>query len=200
MSPEMILELVGYFASMLVLVSLLMTSVMKLRIINGIGSLIFAIYAVLIHSYPTAVMNFCLVGIDLYFLLKLRRTHALFSLLEAGAADPAVEHFTRFYGEDIRNFFPEYTRTEGTKAYLVYADAEPVGLMLGTPDGTGGLTVALDYSAPKYRDCSVGTYLYGQLPGYGIRRLTAAPGPQPHNAYLEKMGFTQEDGQYVRKL
>lgn len=47
-SPEMLLELVGYFASLLVLVSLLMTSVVKLRVINMVGSLIFAIYALCI--------------------------------------------------------------------------------------------------------------------------------------------------------
>ena len=51
MTPKMILELVGYLASLLVLVSLLMTSVTKLRVINMIGSFIFAIYALLIASY-----------------------------------------------------------------------------------------------------------------------------------------------------
>ena len=54
MNDHMMLELVGYFASLLVLISLLMTSVVKLRVINMIGSLIFAVYALLICSYPTA--------------------------------------------------------------------------------------------------------------------------------------------------
>ena len=74
MDRQMILELVGYFASLLVLVSLLMTSVVKLRVINMIGSFIFAVYALFISSYPTAVMNFCLVGVNIYFLIKMAKT------------------------------------------------------------------------------------------------------------------------------
>ena len=64
MTKEMIIEAVGYLGSFLVLVSFLMTSVVKLRIVNTIGSLIFMIYALIIKSYPTAVMNACLVLIN----------------------------------------------------------------------------------------------------------------------------------------
>ena len=66
-------ELIGYLGSVLVVVSMLMSSVVKLRVINTIGSGIFAGYALLIHSYPTALMNACLVGINLYNLVRLRQ-------------------------------------------------------------------------------------------------------------------------------
>ena len=65
-----ILELIGYVSSVLILISLLMTSVVKFRVINGVGSLIFTVYAILIHSYPTAVLNACLVAVDVWFLVK----------------------------------------------------------------------------------------------------------------------------------
>ena len=55
------IEIVGYAGSALVLVSFLMTSVFKLRVVNTVGSIIFAIYALIIRSYPTAVMNIALV-------------------------------------------------------------------------------------------------------------------------------------------
>ncbi|MCR5583870.1 MAG: YgjV family protein, partial [Lachnospiraceae bacterium] len=71
MTREMIWELIGYLGSLLVVVSLLMSSVIKLRIINTIGSLIFCLYALVIHSYPTAVMNAALVAINIWFLVKL---------------------------------------------------------------------------------------------------------------------------------
>ena len=61
----MIIELVGYIGSILVLVAFLMTSVVRLRVVNSIGSLIFAISALIIQSYPTALMNFCLVLISI---------------------------------------------------------------------------------------------------------------------------------------
>ena len=61
MNTSMIIEAIGYTGSALVLVSFLMVSVVKLRVVNTIGSLIFTVYAFIIHSYPTAIMNVCLV-------------------------------------------------------------------------------------------------------------------------------------------
>ena len=50
MNQALALELFGYLGSFLVLISMLMTSVVRLRIINLIGSAIFAAYAILIRS------------------------------------------------------------------------------------------------------------------------------------------------------
>ena len=47
MKAAMALELVGYLGSFLVLVSMLMTSVVRLRVINLIGSAVFTVYAIL---------------------------------------------------------------------------------------------------------------------------------------------------------
>ena len=57
MNVSTIIEMVGYLGSVLVVVSMLMSSVIKLRVINTVGSGIFAVYALIIHSYPTALMN-----------------------------------------------------------------------------------------------------------------------------------------------
>ena len=43
MNTSTIIEAVGYVGSALVLVSFLMTSVVKLRVVNAAGSLIFAV-------------------------------------------------------------------------------------------------------------------------------------------------------------
>lgn len=69
MSAAMIVEIVGYLGSVLVVVSMLMTSVRRLRVVNAVGAGTFTIYALLIQSYPTAFMNFCLVVIDVYHLI-----------------------------------------------------------------------------------------------------------------------------------
>lgn len=68
-----LIEMIGYLGSILIVVSLLMTSVAKLRIINMIGSGISMVYAVLIHSYPIAFMNFCLVVINIYNLVRFKK-------------------------------------------------------------------------------------------------------------------------------
>ena len=81
MNTSTIIEAVGYLGSGLVLVSFLMSSVVKLRVVNTAGSLIFALYALIIRSYPTALMNVCLVLINLHFLWRLRRDDPSYRLV-----------------------------------------------------------------------------------------------------------------------
>ncbi len=73
MDQAMMIEMVGYIGSGLVLVSMLMSDMTKLRLINSIGSSIFVIYALIIHSYPTAFMNGCLVVINVISLINFRK-------------------------------------------------------------------------------------------------------------------------------
>lgn len=65
------IELFGYLGSTLVVVSMLMASVVKLRVINMIGSVISASYALIIGSFPLVLMNVCLIAINAYNLVRL---------------------------------------------------------------------------------------------------------------------------------
>ncbi len=71
MDTKLLIELFGYLGSVLVIISMLMTSVKKLRILNMTGSLIFTIYAIIIKSYPTALLNSFLVIINLMHLIRI---------------------------------------------------------------------------------------------------------------------------------
>ena len=201
-TPEFLLELMGYFASLLVLVSLLMSSVVKLRVINSIGAALFTAYAILIRSYPTAVMNFALIIVNGYFLVKVLRSKKLFSIVETHSDDTAVQHFIQFYRDDIAHYFPGYdfSVNEQETCWLVYADANPVGLLVGESMGDGSIKVSLDYSCPSHRDCSVGEYLYSQLKAAGIVSLHAESQVDRHTSYLRKMGFRLQNDVYIRIL
>ncbi len=202
MNPQTVWEIIGYAASLLVLVSFLMASVVKLRIINMIGSFIFAVYALAIGSYPTAVMNFCLVLINVYYLIRVFKTSKLYSLLPAKLDDPFFCYFLRFYGEDIRTYFPDFDlrQSDADTACFVCCDAVPVGLLVGRDLGDGTFEVALDYSTPQYRDCSVGRYLYRQLSDQGCKKLIFRANAEKHAAYLKKMGFVLGEDGYVKTL
>lgn len=69
-----IVELTGYAAMATVLVSFLMKSVIKLRIINSVGCLIFIIYGFLLepYSWPIIITNTFIFGINIYY-LKFKR-------------------------------------------------------------------------------------------------------------------------------
>ena len=65
------LECIGYLASVLCVVSLLMSDVKKLRWINLIASAIFVIYSLIVKAYPVALTNAMIVIADIYYLIKI---------------------------------------------------------------------------------------------------------------------------------
>ena len=85
------LEIFGYIGSALVVVSLLMASVVKLRIINTLGSVISGTYALIIGSFPLALMNISLIIINLYYLYKLLKTKQQFEIVKATGDDAMVK-------------------------------------------------------------------------------------------------------------
>ena len=93
MRIELILELIGYLGSALVIVSMLMTSVVKLRVINTIGSVIFCAYALAIHSYPTAAMQVCLIVINIVNLYRLNNIKKEYSAIDLNSGDSFLAHF-----------------------------------------------------------------------------------------------------------
>ncbi|MBQ4253814.1 MAG: YgjV family protein [Erysipelotrichaceae bacterium] len=201
MTKETIIEAVGYLGSFLVLVSFLMTSVVKLRIVNTVGSLIFMIYALIIHSYPTAVMNACLVMINLRFLWKISKTERELDLVRMGCDSPMADYLLNYYREDIEKCFPgvslDFAREDA--AYVVICDGKPVGLSVGRRESEI-VDLLLDYSIPQYRDASIGTYLYQRLKEEGVRTIIYSGPTVNHLPYLERQGFTEKDGHYELKL
>ncbi|MCG7588582.1 YgjV family protein [Photobacterium alginatilyticum] len=64
-------ETIGYAASLLVGMSLLMGDMKRLRYINGLGCLLFVIYGWQLGAYPVVIMNsFCII-VNLYHIHKL---------------------------------------------------------------------------------------------------------------------------------
>ena len=165
MTKEMIIEAVGYLGSFLVLVSFLMTSVIKLRIVNTIGSVIFMIYAIIIHSYPTAVMNFCLVLINLRFLWKSRKTDEQIDLIHAEKDDRLLGYLLEYYDRDIKTCFPgiSYDLKEANRIYVVSIDGKPAGITLGKREGDT-MELLLDYSIPARRHPQTGLWRTGGKP------------------------------------
>lgn len=67
-------ETVGYSASMLIALSLTMRSVLKLRVINLAGAMLFTIYGLTIGALPVAVLNCYIVLVSIYYLHHMFRT------------------------------------------------------------------------------------------------------------------------------
>jgi hypothetical protein len=198
-------ELVGYLASALVAVSLMMKSIRRLRILNLIGALAFTLYGLLISAYPVAAVNFFIVGINLYYLRQMASTREYFDLLKISPGSEYLRSFLDFHREDIQRFSPGfvYQPAEGQVGFFVLRDMVPAGLFLGEMEDAGRLRVRLDYVIPQYRDFQTGRYVFGAQSEFfremGIREIVSDPGNPAHTAYLLRMGFTPDPapgGQY----
>lgn len=65
-----LIEIWGYISMMVVLTSMLMKDLKKLRIVNSIACSMFVIYGITLGAYPIVVMNLLVISINLYRLIK----------------------------------------------------------------------------------------------------------------------------------
>ena len=180
-----------------------MTSVKRLRVVNTAGSVIFMIYAFVIRSYPTALMNGALVIINIYRLIQLGKREKHYDLIKAKAGTGTMGYLVEYYREDILKYFsPAAIEASGDcdMAFIVTCDTVPAGILLGNKTDEGVVRIIIDYATPAYRDTSVGEFLYDMLPEYGVHRLEFSGKSPGHEEYLRKMGFVRTDVGFVKEL
>ncbi len=188
----------GYLASGLIALSLTMTSIVRLRLINLCGASLFAVYGLLIGAYPVVVLNCLTVTLNTIFLLRLLKDKAKFRLLAVSAQSPYLHYFLEHYEKDIRTYFSDFRLEEMEKlsGYYVLRDLQIVGVMLGRMEQEGVFRVQLDYVPPAYRDYKAGHFLFHESEAIfremGVKRIETQTNNTAHARYLEKMGFVQE--------
>lgn len=206
-----VVDLLGYAASIVIVISLLMKSVLKLRLVGVGGGVLFFVYGLLLHSVPIAGLNLINVFIHLYFIRQMLMAKSYFKLLEVDTASAYLQNFLEFHQNDIAKFFPsfEYRPERAERVYLILRDILPVGVFIMERDASGRALVKLDYVIPGYRDLKAGQFLYHELaqelPAKQVTTLYSVPGDEMHQKYLKRMGFTPqgEDGRiklYAREL
>ncbi len=186
MNFDLFWEIFGYVGTGLVIVSMLMVSVVKLRVINICGSLISMIYAIVSGTYPIVLLNAALVLINLIQLIRMYRSKFKFSYVQTDTADRNLSYFLFLYSDDIIKHFPDYNfrKDEEAEAHLVYCGNEVAGILVGHREGER-LHLDLNYTPPGFRDLAIPAFLEGRLRSGGITRLMFAS----HSEYLAKMGF-----------
>lgn len=197
-------ELIGYLASALVVLSLTMRSIVRLRVLSTIGGVVFTAYGLLIGSWPIVLTNTAVALVNIW---NLRRELAPTSAIGAVAIEPDAPFLTDFLGAnaaEIRTSQPDYhpSATDGF-VRLLTRDGLPAGVLIGEPAGSE-LHVKLDFVTPAYRDSQVARWLFG--PGRrtftdaGFTRLVASAPTAMHRHYLEFVGFHPEGSAYVLDL
>ncbi len=200
------IEILGYIASGLVVLSLAMTSVVRLRVISLIGAAAFGAYGALIGAVPIVIVNVAIVFINTFFLWKAFTDEEYFTLLEVRPESLYVAGLVDFYAEDIARFQPSFAPAPRPDqfAVLTLRDMVPAGILIGEEEAPGVMHVLLDYVTPAHRDLKAGRFLFDRNPelfrDHGYSKLVTDGATPPHNRYLERMGFRLENGRYTREL
>lgn len=198
-------ELIGYLGSVLVAVSLMMQSVFRLRIINLIGALIFAVYGFLIHALPIVLLNSLIVGVNMYYLAQMWGQRDYFKLMEVNYDSRYLKNFIDFYQREIHEFFPSYLFKPQSDQLVLFVlrNMVPAGLLIVRPLGEDA-DVFLDFVIPGYRDFRAGKFLFEESALYfrqkGIKRLVSDAGNSRHESYLKRMGFELIERKYYRAV
>jgi hypothetical protein len=207
----LIILVVGYLASILLAISLLVNNDLKFRWLNSFGCLAFIIYGLLIQAFPIILTNVILLVINLYYLIKIYRRTEDFDLIEINGSEPLVHKFLEFYKEDIHNYFPNYVHevAEGNICFMVLRDLVFANIFIATPAQDGTAVIKINYTVPRYRDFKVGKFIFMREKKYllskGLRHLWYEQVSNKHHEFfLQTMGFKKivgaQHAHYVKDL
>ena len=194
------LEAFGYAASVVVAISLMMGSLLKLRWWNLVGAGAFSLYGLLIHAYRVAVLNGFIALADVYYLIQMYRRREPFQAIPLDEASSYLATVLAAHREEIDRIFPGFRAEPGGRLGLcVLRDLTPASFLLGTPAEDGTLDIDLDYALPAYRDLRPGGFLFQEAKHLfrerGLGRLRTRTADRAHADYLRRVGFRETEPQ-----
>lgn len=191
------LERLGYLASLIVLISLLMSSILKLRWINLIGSAIFSLYGFLIGAYPVGVMNLGICIINIYYLIKIYGSKEYFKLLPIEGNSPYFNYFLDYYNINSDKF-ENISKLDINKCEIslyILRNMVPAGVFIASQHDKNTLKVELDFVIPEYRDFKIGRFIFEDSKDYflkkGYSKFISFTSVDSHINYLKRMGFEE---------
>jgi len=199
---------VGYLASVLLAISLLVNNDLKFRWLNMFGCLAFIVYGILINAFPIILTNATLLLINLFYLIKTYNTREDFDLMEFQPGEKIIKKFLQFHEKDILHFFPEFRLAGGDNdlRFIVLRDMVIANIFIAEVSNDGKAYVKINYTVPKYRDYKVGTYIFDKEKSYllekGIKQVAYTKvHNKNHAAFLRHMGFNKTSGgEFIKSL
>ncbi len=198
-----IIEWIGYLGSAIIAISLMMSSIVKLRWLNLTGAAIFSSYGFIIGAMPVAFLNLFITLINVFHLYGIYSQKDFLKILQIKTENRYLDFFMDYYQQDINKFFPGFYESFKNKlfnsedylCFLIIRNAAVAGAFIGRKIEEDHLFVEIDFAIPEYRDLKTGRYIYKHNQLYfknmGIKKLTADPKNKKHYKYLKKMGFNE---------
>ncbi|MGL4402187.1 MAG: hypothetical protein ACRCTS_00395 [Fusobacteriaceae bacterium] len=199
-----LIEIFGIFSSVVILISLSMTSIIKLRIINFVGCLLFALYGYAIGSFSTMFMNVGIALMNLYYLKKLYSIKESYEMVKADRESDYFKLFIDKNAVDINKFFSSESLNRSQELYYLLRNNYTAGI-LGWRTDDEDVEITIDYVTERFRDYTFGKYIFQeQLEMFrkeGYKRVVQKTENPLHGNYLKKIGFIQEkNGVFVKNI
>lgn len=195
-----IIQILGYGASFIIFISLTMKSIIKLRVLNAIGCLLFVIFAFKTGSWPVVVMNIGIVFIDMYYFYKMMQIKDNFEILEVEKDNEIVRYFLDKNKQELTALFGNEVFNKSEKIAFYFRNNDIAGLLAYTvKDTQTGKTAGLfiDFVVAKYRDLAVGKHFFIDDLSFwkqqGVTTFAVERPGENHMRYLERLGFTCND-------
>lgn len=206
---EHILFILGWTASALVIISLFMKSMMKMRWISLVGGIIYAGYGLLFGSMPLFGYNILRALVNVSFLRKLYTSRDLFDVLHVPYDDAYLLCFIKAFLNDIQKHKPDFNGIIAESSYCILAlrNAQVVGVVITHNGGEGEMIVDLDYAVPQYRDFKSAQFVmekYAQtisrMASHGLKCFLITGGSPDYNKYLLRIGYELFDGKNLYSM
>ena len=206
---EHILFILGWSASALVIISLFMKSMMRMRWISLVGGIIYAGYGLLFGSMPLFGYNILRAIVNVHFLRKLYTKRDLFDVLHVPADDAYLLCFIKAFLKDIQKFKPDFSGVIPESSYCIFAlrNAQVVGLVITHNGLEGEIVVDLDYAVPQYRDFKSAQFVMekyahsiSRMASHGLKYFTITGGNSEYNKFLLRIGYELIDGNNLYRM
>ncbi|PKL82024.1 MAG: hypothetical protein CVV24_12195 [Ignavibacteriae bacterium HGW-Ignavibacteriae-3] len=190
------IEILGYVGSVLVAVSLMMSSIVKLRVINLVGASVFSAYGFIIGALPVGFLNGFIVLVDIYYIIEIFTTKEYFRVLEVKYDSEYLKYFLQFHADEIKKYMPTFSFEPGEHWIVLFIlrDTVPAGLVCAEYHDSDHLFLNLDFAIPGYRDFKVGKYVFPRMfERRKVKKIYSDPGNEKHERYLKRMGFVKTE-------
>ena len=198
-------EWFGYTASLVVAVSLMMSSLAKLRWFNLAGATMFSGYGFIIGALPVGFLNLFIVLINLVNLARMHREKDDFRIMHLSMDGEYLAYFLQCHRKEIEKIFPQFdfAQLEERSAFYLVKNSVPIGLLIGHRQDENTFMIELDYVGSQFRDFKMGSFIYQNSDFFlrqGYKTLKAPVANGSHDGYLTKMNFAKEGDYFVKAL
>lgn len=204
---HLIAQILGYSASLLLAISLMVNNNIRFRWINSSANLCFVTYGIVFQIWPVLITNAILLCINLYALRKIYLRQEKFDLVDFTNDSALVGKFLEFYAKDIHAYFPSFKLNEANSQlhFVVLRDLVIANIFVADMDAGGSASVRINYTVPKYRDYKVGRFLFEEGNHYLVQKgvkniIYNHVDNEQHLDFLKKMGFREEGGKWEKKI